>query len=95
MPTRARYHTGTERGRSGRDSARKNRIQLAAARINTPRANKVTSDGLGLDLKDDLSHLMAGPQSLVGPPGLFQGKALVDHGMQAPADHQGHDLIEV
>jgi len=51
---------GTERGRSGRDNAKKNRVQLAAERINTPRANKVTSLGRELDRKDDLSHLFAG-----------------------------------
>ncbi len=71
MPTEARYHTGTERGRSGRDKAKKKRVQLAADKINTPRANEVTSVGLGLDLKDDLSHLLTGFQSCVGQPSIF------------------------
>jgi len=94
-PTAARYHTGTERGRSGRDSARKNRVQLAAERINTPKDNKVTSLGLLLDRKDDLSHLFTGLQPFIGPLGILEGKGFVYHRVQPPADDKGHHLLKI
>jgi len=94
-PTAARYQTGTERGRFGRDSARKNRVQLAAERINTPRANKVTSLGRELDRKDDLSHLFAGVQSFVGGAGILEGEGLVNHRLQTASEDKRHDFIEV
>lgn len=94
-PTTARYHTGTERGRSGRDNARKNRVQLAAERINTPSANKVTSLGLASDRKDDLSHLFTSLQPFVGLLGILEGKGLVNHRMQSPADDKRHHLLKI
>jgi hypothetical protein len=84
IPAAARYPIGTDNGKSGRVRARKKRVQLAAERINTPTASKVTRRGLVSDIKDNLPKLAAGLQPFMGFADILHRESGVDDGVEAP-----------